>query len=488
MSIKLKLLIFVFLAVVAFFSVLTILQEQVLSGGDNDLLLATVSRGNLSVSVHTVGLLDAAKSHMVSSDIRGNSGKIIFLVKDGSWVEEGDVLVRLDPSPFEKEVHRFQGKVDSLKAAVEASEQLVAWEKNQVSQNIAAREYDLKVAELDLKRLVKGEGPLQLAQYLEEMGKAKAEYERYTSFHKEIEKLGEEGFENPAELVRARENAEIYGEKYDAAKRRFVSYRDYVLPSLAETAKAKVENSRLVLAQSKKAAVYKTANAVADLKQAQAHLATVESSLALAEAELKNTELRAPFSGITILYEAFRDGQKRKPREGDTVLMHQPILYLPDITKLIVRTRVREVDLHKVEVGQQASVLIDAYPELHFQANVQFIGALAAGEKSGGGGGKYFQVILALNGKDMRLRPGMTTRVLIQAESGENILLLPVQAVFHDDSGQSFCYCPSSLSNKMEKVVVTTGRENEMQVEILSGVKEGDRVSIVPPPPGSILR
>jgi len=66
---------------------------------------------------------------MVSSNIRGNKGKIISLVGDGSWVEKGDVLVRLDPSPFEKEVHRLQGKVDSLDAAVQASDQLVSWEK-----------------------------------------------------------------------------------------------------------------------------------------------------------------------------------------------------------------------------------------------------------------------------------------------------------------------------------------------------------------------
>ena len=482
MTVKFKYLtMIVFLSLVCF-GIVLIPQQNALSEAGGDLLTSTVRRGNLAISIHTVGVIDAAKSHMVSSDIRGNKGKIISLINDGSWVEENDVLVRLDPSPFEEEVHRFQGKVDSLVAAVEAAEQLLAWEKNQVSQNIAAREYDLKVASLDLERLVKGDGPLQLAQYQEEMGKAKAESERHASFYKEIKKLDKEGFNNPAELVRAKENAATYGEKLDAAKRRFESYRDYVLPSMEESAKAKVENSELVLSQSKKASVFKVATASAELNQARAHLQTVESSLNLARTELAHTVIRAPFSGIAILYMAFRDGQKRKPREGDTVLMNQAILYLPDITQLIVRTKVREVDLHKVNVGQEASVRIDAYPSLRFKAKVQFIGALASGSGPGSSGGKYFQVMLALEGQDLRLRPGMTARVLIKADKVEDVLLLPVQAVFQDSDGKPFSYLLSSFSSSLEKVSINTGRENEMQIEILSGLQEGDRVSLVAPP------
>ena len=467
--------------VVVVLAVLFYPHQSAKSGVEGDLLSAVVQRGELEVSIHTVGVIDAAKSHMMSSDIRGNKGKIISLVRDGSWVEKDEILVRLDPSPFEEAVHRLQGKVESLKAAVQASEQLVSWQENQVNQNVAAKEYDLKVARLDLERLVKGDGPLQLAQYEEEMGKAKAEHDRYASFYKELKKLDKDGFNNPAELERAKENAKTYNEKFKAAKRRFDSYRDYVLPSMVESAKAKVENNLLVLGQGKQAAVYKTANVVADLNQAKAQLNTVQGSLALASAELAKTVLRAPFSGIAILYEAFRDGQKRKPREGDTVLMHQAILYLPDITKLIVRTKVREVDLHKVEVGQQASVLIDAYPSLRFQAEVQFVGALASGNTSSNGRGKFFQVMLGISGQDMRLRPGMTARVLIQAETGKDVLLLPVQAVFQDNTGRSYCYLLSGFGAEPQKTFIEPGRENELQVEILSGLKEGDRVSLVAP-------
>ena len=474
-----KILKFIFLGAVLVLAVLLLSHDGAQTEPDADLLLRTVKRGNLSVSIHTLGLLDAAKSHMVSSEIRGNKGKIIALVRDGSWVEQGAELVRLDPSPFEEEVHRLQGKVKSLKAGVEGVRQLVAWEENQASQKISAREYDLKVAELDLERLLNGDGPLQLAQYREDMEKARAEQDRYASFSRELKKLEQEGFKNPAEVSRARENAATYKDKYEATHRRFTSYRDFVLPSLQEAARAKVRNNKLIFEQSKKAAVFKVANVQAELARAQAKMATAESSLALARQELEKAVLKAPFAGIAILYKAFRDGQKRKPRVGDTVLMNQPILYFPDITKFIVRTQVREVDLYKIKVGQQATVRIDAYPALSFTAEVQSIGALAAEDQPGRGGGKYFQLILSLNGKDLRLRPGMTARVLIQAASADNVLLLPVQAVFRDTDGQTFCYLSTSLG--LRKTAVTIGRDNDLMAEVVSGLEQGDRVSLVPP-------
>ena len=470
---------YTFSGVVLILFVLLFSQEGGRTEPDADLLLRTVERGNLSVSIHTIGLLDAAKSHMVSSEIRGTKGKIIALVRDGSWVEKDAVLVRLDPSPFEEEVHRLQGKVDSLKAAVEAVRQLVAWEENQAAQKVSARNYDLKVAELDLDRLLNGDGPLQLAQYQEEMEKARAEQDRYASFSRELKKLEKEGFKNPAEVSRARKNAATYRDKYEAAHRRFTSYRDFVLPSLQEAARAKVQNNKLILEQSRKAAVFKVANVQADLAQAQVKMATAESSLALARRELEKTVLKAPFAGIAILYEAFRDGHKRKPRVGDTVLMNQPILYLPDIKKFIIRTQVREVDLYKVKVGQQATVIIDAYPALSFTAEVQSIGALATEDQPGRGRGKYFQLILSLNGQDLRLRPGMTARLQIQAESADNVLLLPVQAVFRDTDGKTFCYLSTHFG--LRKTPVTIGRDNDLLVEVLSGLEQGDQVSLVPP-------
>ena len=98
---------------------------------------------------------------MVSSIIRGDRGKIIYLISDGNQVNKDDVLARLDPAPFEEEVRKLESKMQSLEAAVAANKQMLEWEKNQVQREIKTAQYNLKVAELDLRRLKQGEGPLK---------------------------------------------------------------------------------------------------------------------------------------------------------------------------------------------------------------------------------------------------------------------------------------------------------------------------------------
>ena len=112
--------------------------------GRDDYFLATAIKTDFDIKVHTVGVLDASRSHMVSSSIKGDKAKIIHIVGDGAKVTTDPVLARLDPTPFENEVHRFMGEVKSLEAAVEAAEQLLEWDKNQVEREIRNAEWAMR--------------------------------------------------------------------------------------------------------------------------------------------------------------------------------------------------------------------------------------------------------------------------------------------------------------------------------------------------------
>lgn len=451
----------------------------------SDSRLARVERGELNIDVQTVGVLDAARTHMVSSAVRGDKGKIISLVEDGALVSKHDVLVRLDPTPFESEVHRLGGEVRSLAASVESAKQMLEWEKNQTEREIRTAKYNLTVAQLELRRLVEGEGPLQLAQYKGELDKAKEELSRYQAYILELGKLQEQGFANPTEMTQARQKVDQLGELYQIARQRYESYKDHVLPTSIETARAKVDKTEMEIEQLKKGMAFKVARAVAVLAEVQGKLETSQASLEQALAELKKTTIQAPFGGIAILYETFREGQKRKPRVGDRVWQNQPLLYLPDISTMIVKTQIREVDLHKVAMDQTCSVRVDAYPDILFHGKVTLIGMLATERFEGGLGEKYFQLTVTLTGKNDRLRPGMTARITVDSENAANILFVPVHAVFNDGS-RNYCYLMEKEGKFRTKAVVL-GRQNEDSVEIVSGLDKGDRVSLLKPPLDQIL-
>ena len=200
--------------------------------------LTEVKYRDIDVKVRTLGTLEAQNSHMISSEIKGTGAKIIYLAPNGKFVVAGEVLVRFDPKPFEDSIEELSNKIGSLTTAVKAIQQLVEWEKKESEQRFATAEYNNNVAELDLKRLIKGEGPLKLAQFSDELDKANMELKHYQAYEADLRALEQEGVASPVELERINENIGILKDKYRSAKRRFDSYQKYVLPVMIESGKA----------------------------------------------------------------------------------------------------------------------------------------------------------------------------------------------------------------------------------------------------------
>lgn len=472
-----RLFLFIAALTLLMLSIPSFFQRNEVDSVDN-IPLTSIKHRDFQITVETLGTLHAINSHMVSSQIKGQGAKIIFLAPDGYPVIKGDILVRFDPTTFEESIAEHSAQIEDLTAGVEAAKELLEWEKTEVGQQITTAGYNLKIARLDQERLVQGEGPMTLAQYREERDKAQLELKRYQDYAKDLEKLAKDGYNNPAELRRVRDNITVYKEKFSGHSRRYTSYQEFVLPSMIESAKAKVQNAELSLQQTKQAGVHKIARAKATLQQVSAKLKKAKSTLIRAESELDKTVVRAPFDGLLIHYETFRNGEKRAPREGDTVIINQPILYLPDITNLIVKSKIREIDLHKITVGQSVTITVEAYPNTRYQGKVSFIGALAEKRSGGDTGEKYFQIQCSLDTTDDSLRPGMTTRVEIQTADLHHVLALPVEAVFQDSAGP-FCYLHAD--NKITMQRLQTGHSNEDFVEIINGLEAGMQVSMVMP-------
>ncbi len=442
-------------------------------------LTASVTRQDISVELNVVGVLDAAQSHMIASELQGPEGKILYLIDDGSRVRKGELLVQLDPVPFQKEVEKLETEVTGYEAAVKAAEQGVAFERNQVDREIANAEYMLNVSLLELKRLEEGDGPLQISQLQEEQQKAMLELQRHERYYQDLLDLKKEGFNNASEIEIIKEKVSVLQKQFATAASRSETYIQHVLPTLKESASAKRLNAELVLEQTTQGGVHKIAKALATLNQIESKLTAQRAALQQAARELQKTEIHAPFDGIVIHYETFRDGEKRKPREGDTVFMNQPILYLPDISRMVVKSKAREIDLYKLALGQRGRVMVDAYPDTAFEGELTFIGALATAETAEPGQEKYFQVTFALTGEDKRLRPGMTCRVAISALSRQQVLAVPVQAVFQNGN-QNYCYVLNDFGELTIREI-TVGAQNENLAEIITGLAVGEQVSLVNP-------
>lgn len=185
--------------------------------------------------------------------------------------------------------------------------------------------------------------------------------------------------------------------------------------------------------------------------------------------------IRAPKSGM-VIYRKERDGTKKK--EGSRIqLWRDPVVAtLPDLSELISKTYVNEIDISKVKEDQHVDIGVDAFPELSFTGKVLQVANI--GEQLPKADARVFEVTIILNETDPKLRPSMTTSNSIVTNSFENVLYVPLEAVYSNDS-LTYVYKKNNV-----KRLVLLGEENENKVIIEKGLKEGERVYLSKPENG----
>jgi HlyD family secretion protein len=444
----------------------------------NDVPTEMVVRKNFDVVVETIGSLDAARSTIVSSTIGGDKGTIIWMIDEGSRVSAGDSLVLLDPTPFEEKVMRATSDLAEAEAVASTFEQALGWENIQTQRQVTSAEFDLRVAELDLLKFEKGDGPLELSRLEAAVQGARQSNSQFAGYLHDLQELVEEGIITENELLQGRRKAEETAKSLATAEQQFEIYKDFVFPSSLEKAKGKVSRAKLELEQTRKSSGFQIGKAKASMNQAFQLVKDARASLKRAVEEQQATTIVAPIPGMVVYRVEFRSGERRKPRVGDSVWQNQPLLYLPDISSMIVNTYIREVDVHKVQIGTNTTTRVDAFPDVALVGKVASIGVLAENGTSRSDGSKVFQLMIELQNGSDNLRPGMTARSTILAGTINDALCIPVTAVFIEN-GEAHCFV--ERSGGFVRVPVVLGSQNEVVIEIRNGLSAGERVALVAP-------
>ncbi len=176
-----------------------------------------------------------------------------------------------------------------------------------------------------------------------------------------------------------------------------------------------------------------------------------------------------------ITYMKNRDGSKRII--GSSISPWDPtIATLPDLTKMESKTYANEVDIRKLKKGLSVTIGFDAFPDVTLEGTVTSVANV--GEKKRGSDINLFQVMVKLNGSNINIRPGMTTSNRILIEEEENVLTVPLEAIFSKDS-VSYVYIKSGFS--ITKREIELGGSNFDAVVVKNGLKENDVVYLSKP-------
>ncbi|OQX59884.1 efflux RND transporter periplasmic adaptor subunit [candidate division KSB1 bacterium] len=260
---------------------------------------------------------------------------------------------------------------------------------------------------------------------------------------------------------------------------------------------------------------------LADLESAEASLLLAESNVEQAEASLKQaaddlskTTLISPIDGTVT---------KLNKEEGEIALgsmfQEDVIMIVADLSKMEVVTEIDENDVVLVSLGDKAKIEVDAIPDTIFEGRVSEIAHTATTRGMGTAEEvTNFEVKVAIEGGAQQLRPGMSATVDIETETHRNVLHIPIQCVTmrmpkaetekpsvkkyqktnkgkaSNQEGKNAGNQPDEETDKPKPerkliqvvfvaengfarmVPVETGISNDTDIEIISGLKEGQQV------------
>lgn len=219
-----------------------------------------------------------------------------------------------------------------------------------------------------------------------------------------------------------------------------------------------------------------------ELDDAQYNYDTAESKLAEAESNLSETVIVSPMDGV-VIGEPVTDGTMAvQGNSNPTVIMR-----IADLSKKQILAKVDETDIGSVRVGQKATFTVDAYNGKTFTATVSKISqtdldnswntsSSTSSSSSSSAAVIYYSVTLDVDDPEGLLMPSMTARVEIETANKDNALAVPLSALKTDSNGSYVVIVKKDGTT--ENRYVETGIYSDDNVEIVSGLSEGEAVSV----------
>jgi HlyD family secretion protein len=373
-----------------------------------------------------------------------------LLVKEGDHVHNGQLLARIEDIQPAADVKSQEAAISSSEADSNAAEAAL----KAADENISTMRAEIDHAKADLER-------------------TKADYDRAQSLFKE--------------QLMAKQDFDLRKFTYDAQR------------TAVTEAEMRLSQARAQREQT-----------AAQLTSAQKHVAQQRAGLVRAADVLKKHSSYAPLDGVVT---------NLPVRQGETVvpgLQNQTgtiIMTIADMSLITAEVKVDETDIVNVKLGQVADVAIDAIPNKTFKGHVTEIGNTAILRSTGVAASqsaissqeaKDFKVVVALDDPPDEIRPGLSCTAKITTATRPNVLSIPIQALTVRQKGdlekkpegkgavQAADTKPDPAAEKAkkeeiqgvfvisgEKAVfrkVETGITGATDIEVLSGLKEGDEI------------
>jgi HlyD family secretion protein len=448
----------------------------------------TAKNGSISILVLETGTLEPVTQNEVKSKVAGRVMKIF--VKEGDEIKAGDPIALIDPIEVTREVEQIKAQLSAAQAGYEQSRQNLSLTIRQNEMSIKRAEAGLTESQARLAQttapnrrqdIEQQEAAVRRAESTLLRSKAQlADSERNLARQKA---LSLKGFVAQSAVDSAQTNVEVQKADLASSQTELASTKERLSLLMEGTrkedivaAKAQVESARIALESERTNAANAQLRA-RDVERSRAQVEQIQNQLAQQQVQLKETNIVAPISG-QVISKSINEGELVASATGGFA-QGAVLVKIADLSKMQVKVNINEVDVARLKVGLPANIRVDGVKGQVFKGVVASLAPASIGSNSTSSTGSSvvrFEVKVAVTTPDNRLRPGMTAAVDIVLDQKDNILTLPAEAL---TAGDKVSFVTGNVPDEAtSQKSVTVGLRNNAVVEIVSGLKAGDKVEV----------
>ena len=422
-------------------------------------LTVPVEAKSVTVRITASGKVQPVQSVNISPK---SPGLLAYLnVEQGDTVKQGQIIARMDNSEIKMRILQYQANLAQAKA------QLAESEAGSRPEEIAQAKARVDQAKAQLAIIRDGNRLQEIQQAQAQVDSAKASVALTQSRVKRYQDLAKDGAISQDSLEQyVSENSKAKANLEEAQRRLSllkVGNRNQDIQKQAAIVNQEKEGLRKL----------ENGNRPQEIARLKAAVASAEAQLKQQQVQLEDTIIRAPFSGIVTQRYATVGGYVSPAISASSNASATSTSIVALAKGLEVLANVPEVDISQIKQQQKVEITIDAYPEDVFQGQVRLIAPEAVVDQNV----TSFQVRVAINTGAEKLRSGMNvSEVTFLGNNIKDALLIP-QELIVTRKGKTGVWLLGE-KNKPQFRLVTIGANIDNQIQVLDGLKAGDRVFI----------
>ncbi|MBR1609459.1 MAG: HlyD family efflux transporter periplasmic adaptor subunit [Kiritimatiellae bacterium] len=446
-----------------------------------DALWTAARRGELVIDLSEDGEIKPSQQITLKSEVPGRNS-ILFIVPEGSMVQEGDLLVELDVASKRDELVNQEIAVQNAESALEMKREDLEIAKNQAASDVELAELDLAFAKEDLVKYEEGEYPNKLSEVKGSVALAEQELEQARQKYEWSKKLHSESFLSESELKGDELSFRHSELSLQTARGNLALLETYTHKRELAKLRSDERQKTAALDRIRRRAASAILQEESSLRAKQSEYNRQKQKLETLQSEIAKARIVAPMAGQVIYATSnARPWDNNEPlKEGVEVWERRDLIILPTADTFIASTTIHESALSAIATGMPVRVECDALPGREFAGTLERVAPMPdTGRRWMNPDLKEYPAEVSLEGGVGELKSGMGCRVRILVAKYDDAVSVPVQCVVR--VGGEPCVWTKGRDGAPERRKVELGLDNGRFVHVLAGLEGGEPVMLAPP-------